>query len=64
MEGEDAAEIKRQGDALTQASHKLAEAMYRQTSQADTKQAETRYTPQSETSAKEDDVVDAEFEEM
>jgi molecular chaperone DnaK len=64
MKSEDIAEIKRQSEALTQASHKLAEAMYRQTPQADTRQADTRDTHPSETSEKEDDVVDGEFEEM
>jgi molecular chaperone DnaK len=33
MEGEDTEEIKRLSEALTQASHKLAEAMYQQASQ-------------------------------
>ena len=64
MKSEDIAEIKRQSEALTQASYKLAEAMYRQTPQADTRQADTRDTHPSETSEKEDDVVDGEFEEM
>ena len=35
MEGEDAAEIKRLSQELTQASHKLAEAMYQQASQSE-----------------------------
>lgn len=64
MKSEDIAEIKRQSEALTQASHKLAEAMYRQSPQANTRQADTRDTHPSETSGKEDDVVDGEFEEM
>ena len=34
MEGEDADEIKRLSEALTQASHKVAEAMYKQASEA------------------------------
>ena len=64
MKSEDIAKIKRQSEALTQASYKLAEGMYQQTPQADTRQAETRDTHPSETSKKEDDVVDGEFEEM
>ena len=39
IEGEDTEEIKRLTEALTQASHKLAEAMYKQASQAGEQQA-------------------------
>jgi len=39
MEGEDTEEIKRLSEELSQASHKLAEAMYQQASQADDQQA-------------------------
>ena len=66
MEGEDPAEIKRRIEELNQASHKLAEAMYQQTSKAGEQQAGAG--PQSKaqpgSSASEDDVVDADFEEM
>lgn len=67
LEGEDAAEIQAKSEALTQASHKLAEAMYQQTAQ------EGQEAPGAETGGQEsagpgpdadDDVVDADFEEV
>jgi len=61
MEGEDPEEIKRLSEALTQASHKLAEAMYQQASQdgaAGGAEQEAASGPQD------DDVVDADFEEV
>ncbi|MDJ0780396.1 MAG: molecular chaperone DnaK [Desulfosarcinaceae bacterium] len=68
MEGDDAAEIKRLSDELTQASHKVAEAMYQQAS------AEGQAGPEGAGGAgaadananpgAEDDVVDADFEEV
>ena len=67
MEGEDTEEIKRLSEELSQVSHKLAEAMYQQASQADAQQqagAETTGTEQPESSEPEDDVVDADFEEV
>jgi molecular chaperone DnaK len=66
MEGEDAQEIKRLSEELTQASHKLAEAMYQQASQAGQEQAGAgaESTAQSRGSAPEEDVVDADFEEV
>ncbi|GAF81932.1 unnamed protein product, partial [marine sediment metagenome] len=39
IEGEDTTEIKRLNEELNQASHKLAEAMYQQTSEAGEQQA-------------------------
>ena len=67
MEGEDTAEINRLSEELTQASHKLAEAMYQQASQADAQQADAQpgaeSTDQAGTAA-EEDVVDADFEEV
>ena len=66
MEGDDTAEIKRLTDELTQASHKLAEAMYAQASQ----QAQAAGgAPGGDASAgtppsQDDDVVDADFEEV
>ena len=39
MEGDDPAEIKRLSEELTQASHKIAEAMYQQAAQAGGDQA-------------------------
>ena len=56
--------IKRLTEELTQASHKLAEAMYAQASQ---QQAQADGTAGAETTAgapKDEDVVDADFEEV
>jgi len=67
MEGDDVAEIKRLSEELTQASHKLAEAMYQQASQADQQQAGADAAggpEQPGPSASEEDVVDADFEEV
>jgi molecular chaperone DnaK len=69
MEGDDLEEIKRLSEELTQASHKLAEAMYQQAS------AESGSEPgaggagpespgQAAGGAPDDDVVDADFEEV
>jgi len=67
IEGDDEAEIKRLSDELTQSSHKLAEAMYQQASQAGEQQAGpgTESTQQAGASSSTDeDVVDADFEEV
>jgi len=67
MEGEDAAEIKRLSEELTQASHKLAEALYAQTAQAQAQgeAGSESATGESAESAKQDEeVVDADFEEV
>jgi len=48
--------IKRKMDELTQASHKLAEAIYRQASQQ-------RTSPENQGAARKEDVIDAEYEE-
>ena len=67
MEGNDAEEIKRLSEELTQASHKLAEAMYQQASKADAQQhagAGAAGNDQAGPSAPDDDVVDADFEEV
>jgi len=63
MEGEDAAEIKRLTEELTQASHKLAEAIYAKTTQEQTQAASSGDGSASE-SSKDEDVVDADFEEV
>ena len=63
LEGEDVEEIKRLSEALTQASHKLAEAMYQQASQ-EQGQPEGGADPGATAGAPEDDVVDADFEEV
>jgi molecular chaperone DnaK len=64
MEADDTEEIKKLTDELTQASHKLAEAMYAQASQ---QQAQPEGTTGAESAAgaeKDEDVVDADFEEV
>jgi molecular chaperone DnaK len=64
MEADDTEGIKRLTDELTQASHKLAEAMYAQASQ---QQAQAEGTTGAESAAgaeKDEDVVDADFEEV
>jgi len=67
MDGENAEEIKRLSEELTQASHKLAEAMYQQASK---QQAQPGADPGAEgfagqnTASQDDDVVDADFEEV
>jgi molecular chaperone DnaK len=66
MEGEDAAEIKRLSEELTQSSHKLAEAMYQQASQDGQQQAGPEFGGQEQPGPQPDqeDVVDADFEEV
>lgn len=73
MEGNDADEIKRLSEELTQASHKLAEAMYQQASQAGGQPGagpgpDGAGGPgaggQQEQGPADDDVVDADFEEV
>ncbi len=62
MEGDNAEEIKRLTEELTQASHKVAEAMY---AKASAEQARTGGSGASGSAAhKDDDVVDADFEEV
>ena len=66
MEGEDVEEIKKLSEELTQVSHKLAEAMYQQAS-ADGQQApgaDADQDDQAGGAAPEEDVVDADFEEV
>ena len=65
MEGEDVEEIKRLSEALTQASHKLAEAMYQQASAAGQQPgAGPEAGDQPGGAAPDEDVVDADFEEV
>ena len=65
MDGEDTAEIKRLTEALTQASHKLAESMYQQASAASQQNGETaESTFNPGFSGPEDGVVDAEYREV
>ncbi len=58
MEGGSVEDINKATDSLTQASHKLAEAMYKTAGAGETPQAGG--APKSE-EKKKDDVVDAEF---
>ena len=68
MEGDDEAEIKKLTDELTQSSHKLAEAMYQQASQAGEQQAGAGTDESAQqagaSSSTDEDVVDADFEEV
>ena len=67
MEGEDAAEIKRCSEELTNASHKLAEAMYQQASAGEQQGADAagaESSGQAGGAAPDEDVVDADFEEV
>lgn len=68
MEGSDADEIKRLSEELTQVSHKLAEAMYQQASGSEGAGGaggeETGTGPADADAAQDDDVVDADFEEV
>ena len=66
IKGEDAAQIRRLAEVLTQASHKLAASMYRQDSQSGTHQGGggSENTWGQASSGLEDDVVDADYEEV
>ena len=65
METEDVAEIKRLSEELTNASHKLAEAMYQQASAGQQQEGAAEGSPdQPGSAAPEEDVVDADFEEV
>ena len=67
MEGENAEEIKRVSEELTQASHKLAEAMYQQASQGEQQAsagAESTDQAAGGPDTADEDVVDADFEEV
>ncbi len=65
MEGENTEEIKRLSEELTQISHKLAEAMYQQASASEQPaDAGGESTDQAGGEAPEEDVVDADFEEV
>jgi molecular chaperone DnaK len=66
LQGEDVAAMERARDNLTQASHKLAEAMYqKQAAEAQNTAASNSERATAETSSKkDDDVVDAEYEDV
>ena len=63
MEGEDTEEIKRLADELTQASHKLAETMYAKAAEQQA-QAGAGGAESAGEASKDEDVVDADFEEV
>ncbi len=63
MEGDSAEEIKKKTEELAQASHKLAEVMYSQ-AQAEAEKAGGEEAPAGAEGGKDEDVVDAEFEEV
>jgi len=64
MEENDAKEIQRLSEELTQASHKLAEAVYQQASAQQPNTEENKTDEPSKASDDNDDVVDADFEEV
>jgi molecular chaperone DnaK len=67
MEGDDVQEIQRLSEALTQASHKVAEAMYKQASEAGAAGAAgpgPEAGGEAADAGADDDVVDADFEEV
>jgi molecular chaperone DnaK len=66
IQGDNVDEIKRLSEALTQASHKLAEAMYQQASESGAGGQDSSGTNAKSSGANEpdDDVVDADFEEV
>jgi len=66
MESDNLAEIQRLSEALTQASHKVAEAMYKQASEAGAAGAAGAGpdTGNAGATSADDDVVDADFEEV
>ncbi len=64
MEGDDTEHIKKVSEELTQASHKLAEAMYQQASQAGQQQTAGDDAGSGGSAKADDDVVDADFEEV
>ncbi|MBW1900465.1 MAG: molecular chaperone DnaK [Deltaproteobacteria bacterium] len=63
MEGDNTEEIKRLTEELTQASHKLAEIMYQQASQQQEQAGEPGPEPDAG-GPQDEDVVDADFEEV
>ncbi len=64
MEGDNTEEIKRLTEELTQASHKLAEAMYAKASAEQARSGGSSASGSTTEKPKDDDVVDADFEEV
>ena len=64
MEGDDVQEIKQKTEELTQASHKLAEAMYQKAASSHKDEGGGDQAGTSQQRGSDDDVVDADFEEV
>jgi len=64
LKGDDVATMERARDNLTKASHKLAEAMYKQTEAAQGHNGQDSQQTTAETKQKDSEVVDAEFEDV
>ena len=64
LEGDDAAAMRAAAEELNQASHRLAEAMYAKASQQQAQQDPTQPTPEAGETKPDDNVVDADFEEV
>jgi len=64
LEGDDAAAMRAAAEELNQASHKLAEAMYAKASQQQAQQDPAQPSPESGETRSDDNVVDADFEEV
>ena len=64
MEGEDAEAISQKSEALTQISHKLAEAMYQQAAKDGDQNGGADPGQGAAPHGGDDDVVDADFEEV
>ena len=64
MEGDDAEAIKRTSEELMQASHKVAETMYQQASQAGAEETQEQPGETAGAAGSDEEVVEAEFEEV
>jgi molecular chaperone DnaK len=64
LQGEDVAAMERARDKITQSSHKLAEAMYKQASSAQTSGDGSGQQGSETAGTSKEDVVDAEFEDV
>ncbi|MBW1888157.1 MAG: molecular chaperone DnaK [Deltaproteobacteria bacterium] len=64
MEGDNTEEIKRLTDELTQTSHKMAEAMYARAAEQQAQAGDAGDAGSTTEPPKDDDVVDADFEEV
>ena len=64
LEGDDAGAMRAAAEELNQASHKLAEAMYAKASQQQAQQDPTQPPPGAGEAKPDDNVVDADFEEV